>query len=42
MFSENTDAYFLSQIGYGNRKWYISALYALKMLAKSALPTKQA
>ncbi len=30
MFGENTDAYFLSQIGYGNRKWYISALYALK------------
>ena len=30
MFGENTDAYFLSQIGYGNRKWHISALYALK------------
>ena len=30
MFGENTDAYLLSQVGYGNRKWYISALYALK------------
>ena len=30
MFGENTDAYFLSQIGYGHRKWHISALYALK------------
>ena len=30
MFGENTDAYFLSQIGYGNRQWHISALYALK------------
>ena len=30
MFGENTDAYLLSQVGYGNRKWYLSALYALK------------
>ncbi|QNI93493.1 outer membrane porin [Synechococcus sp. A15-127] len=30
MFGENTDAYWLSQIGYGNRKWHVSALYALK------------
>ena len=30
MFGEDTDAYLLSQIGYGNRKWYVSALYALK------------
>ncbi|AII42386.1 porin [Synechococcus sp. KORDI-100] len=30
LFGENTDAYFLSQIGYGNRQWHISALYALK------------
>ncbi|MGB0276795.1 MAG: iron uptake porin, partial [Synechococcus sp.] len=30
MFGENTDAYLLSQVGYGNRKWFISALYALK------------
>ena len=26
MFGEDTDGYFLSQVGYGNRKWYISAL----------------
>ncbi|BEV35981.1 iron uptake porin [Synechococcus sp. M16CYN] len=30
MFGEDTDAYFLSQIGYGNRQWHISALYSLK------------
>jgi len=30
MFGENTDAYFLSQIGYGNRQWHVSALYSLK------------
>ena len=30
LFGENTDGYFLSQVGYGNRKWYVSALYALK------------
>ena len=30
MFGEDTDAYLLSQVGYGNRKWYLSALYALK------------
>ena len=30
MFGENTDAYLLSQVGYGNRKWHVSALYALK------------
>ena len=30
MFGENTDAYWLNQVGYGNRKWHISALYALK------------
>ena len=30
MFGETTDAYLLSQVGYGNRKWYLSALYVLK------------
>jgi hypothetical protein len=30
MFGENTDAYFLSQVGYGNRQWHVSALYSLK------------
>ncbi|MCB4378236.1 MULTISPECIES: iron uptake porin [unclassified Synechococcus] len=30
MFGEDTDAYLLSQVGYGNRKWHVSALYALK------------
>ena len=30
MFGEDTDGLFLSQIGYGNRKWYISGLYAHK------------
>ena len=30
LFGENTDAYLLSQLGYGNRKWHVSALYALK------------
>ena len=24
MFGEDTDGYLLSQVGYGNRKWYIS------------------
>ena len=30
MFGEDTDAYLLSQVGYGNRRWYVGALYALK------------
>ena len=30
MFGDDTDGLFLSQIGYGNRKWYISGLYAHK------------
>ena len=30
MFGEDTDGLFLSQIGYGNRQWYVSALYAHK------------
>ena len=30
MFGDDTDGLFLSQVGYGNRKWYVSALYAYK------------
>ena len=30
MFGDDTDGLFLSQLGYGNRKWYISGLYAYK------------
>ena len=30
MFGDDTDGYFLSQVGLGNRKWYLSALYAYK------------
>merc|ERR1711990_1357777 len=30
MFGDDTDGLFLSQVGYGNRKWYVSGLYAYK------------
>jgi hypothetical protein len=30
MFGSATDGYFLSQIGYGNRQWYLSGLFASK------------
>jgi hypothetical protein len=30
MFGDKTDGYFLSQVGYGNRQWYISGLYTHK------------
>ena len=30
MFGDDTDGLFLSQVGYGNRKWYLSGLYAYK------------
>ena len=30
MFGRDTDGLFLSQIGYGNRKWYVSGLYTHK------------
>ena len=30
LFGEDSDGLFLSQIGYGNRKWYISGLFAHK------------
>ena len=38
MFGSATDGYFLSQVGYGNRKWYISALYAHKQGADGSKP----
>ena len=38
MFGDATDGYFLSQVGYGNRKWYISALYAHKQGADGSKP----
>ena len=30
LFGSATDGYFLSQVGYGNRKWYVAGLYAHK------------
>jgi hypothetical protein len=30
LFGSSTDGYFLSQVGYGNRKWYVSGLFAHK------------
>jgi hypothetical protein len=30
LFGSASDGYFLSQIGYGNRQWYVSGLYAHK------------
>ena len=30
MFGSASDGYFLSQIGYGNREWYVAAMYAHK------------
>jgi hypothetical protein len=38
MFGEATDGYFLSQIGYGNRQWYVSGLFASKMGADGSKP----
>ncbi|MDC3048443.1 iron uptake porin [Synechococcus sp. AH-736-A19] len=38
MFGSATDGYFLSQVGYGDRKWYISALYAHKQGADGSKP----
>ena len=38
MFGSATDGYFLSQIGYGNRKWYVSGLYAHKQGADGSDP----
>jgi hypothetical protein len=30
LFGSASDGYFLSQVGYGNRKWYVAGLYAHK------------
>jgi hypothetical protein len=38
MFGEATDGYFLSQIGYGNRQWYVSGLFAHKQGADGSDP----
>ncbi len=38
MFGSATDGYFLSQIGYGNRQWYVSGLYAHKQGADGSDP----
>ena len=38
MFGRATDGYFLSQVGYGDRTWYISALYAHKQGADGSKP----
>ena len=38
MFGEATDGYFLSQIGYGNRQWYVSGLFASKQGADGSDP----
>jgi hypothetical protein len=38
MFGSATDGYFLSQIGYGNRQWYLSGIYASKQGAGGSDP----
>merc|ERR1711934_58816 len=38
MFGSATDGYFLSQVGYGDRKWYVSGLYAHKQGAGGSNP----
>jgi hypothetical protein len=38
MFGSATDGYFLSQIGYGNRQWYVSGLFAHKQGADGSNP----
>ena len=38
MFGSATDGYFLSQIGYGNRQWYVSGLFASKQGADGSDP----
>jgi len=38
MFGSATDGYFLSQVGYGNRKWYVSGLFAHKQGADGSDP----
>ena len=38
MFGDDTDGLFLSQLGYGNRKWHVSALYAYKHGSEGSSP----
>jgi hypothetical protein len=38
MFGSATDGYFLSQVGYGNRKWYVAGMYAHKQGADGSDP----
>jgi hypothetical protein len=38
IFGSATDGLFLSQVGYGNRKWYVSGLYAHKQGADGSDP----
>jgi hypothetical protein len=40
LFGSASDGYFLSQIGYGNRKWYVSGLYAHKQGADGSDPAE--
>jgi hypothetical protein len=40
LFGSATDGLFLSQIGYGNRKWYVSGLYAHKQGADGSDPAE--
>ena len=40
MFGDDTDGLFLSQVGYGNRKWFLSALYAYKHGKDGSSPAK--
>jgi hypothetical protein len=38
LFGSAADGYFLSQIGYGNRQWYVSGLFASKQGADGSQP----
>ena len=38
MFGDDTDGLFLSQVGYGNRKWYFAGLYAYKHGSDGSTP----
>ena len=40
LFGQDTDGLFLSQVGLGNRKWYVSALYAHKQGADGSDPAE--
>jgi hypothetical protein len=38
LFGEAADGYFLSQIGYGNRQWYVAGMFASKQGADGSNP----